>query len=93
MVTSKELKAYIQTNKDNKGDDLDMCKAITDLIEDGRIEGNEEGEDRLATLINKLVMLDRIDDIQRVSVDKVYREKLYIQYGIKKAEKKAKTAV
>ena len=42
MVTSKELKAYIQTNKDNKGDDLDMCKAITDLIEDGREEGKFE---------------------------------------------------
>ena len=52
MVTSKELKAYIQTNKDNKGDDLDMCKAITDLIEDGREEGKTEGkiEGKIETL-------------------------------------------
>ena len=57
MVTSKELKAYIQTNKDNKGDDLDMCKAITDLIEDGREEGKTEGKiegkiETLADLVN-----------------------------------------
>jgi hypothetical protein len=89
MVTSKELKAYIQTNKDNKGDDLDMCKAITDLIEDGRIEGNAEGENRLATLIKKLVLLGKNEDILRVSEDEAYREQLYIQYGIKKAAKKA----
>ena len=53
MVTSKELKEYIQTNKDNKGDDLDMCKAITDLIEDGREEGKIEGKiETLADLVN-----------------------------------------
>ena len=81
-----------------------MCKAITDLIEDGRIEGREEGriegreegrkegnaegENRFAMLINKLVLSGKIEDIQRVSEDEVYREQLYIQYGIKRAEKK-----
>ena len=79
-----------------------MCKAITDLIEDGRIEGREEGreegriegnaegENRFAVLINKLVLSGKIEDIQRVSEDGVYREQLYIQYGIKRAEKNKK---
>ena len=102
MVTSKELKEYMQTNKENKGGNVDMCKAITDLIEDGRIEGREEGreegriegnaegENRFAVLINKLVLSGKIEDIQRVSEDGVYREQLYIQYGIKRAEKNKK---
>ena len=38
MVTSKELKEYMLSNKDNKGGNLDMCKAINDLIQDGKIE-------------------------------------------------------
>jgi len=41
-------------------------------------------------LINKLVLSGKIEDIQRVSEDEVYREQLYIQYGIKRAEKNKK---
>ena len=85
MVTSKELKEYMQTNKENKGGNLDMCKAITDLIEDGR----KEGENTLANLIVKLSSLGKNDDIVKVSTDEAYREQLYIQYGFKKAEKEA----
>ena len=44
MVTSKELKAYMQNNTANEGGDLDMCKAITDLIQDGKAEGKAEGK-------------------------------------------------
>ena len=36
------LKLY--QNVDFERGNLDMCKAITDLIEDGRIEGRAEGE-------------------------------------------------
>ncbi len=42
MVTSKELKEYMQNNKEDEGGNLDMCKAITDLIQDGKIEGKRE---------------------------------------------------
>ena len=90
MVTSKELKEYMQTNKENKGGNLDMCKAITDLIEDGRAEGRAEGEtkgeNRLAALINKLYLSGKKEEILRVSEDEAYREQLYIQYGLKQAE-------
>ena len=43
MVTSKELKACLEKMVDSKGGNLDMCKAITDLIQDGREEGIKEG--------------------------------------------------
>ena len=75
----------MQTNKENKGGNLDMCKAITDLIEDG----TKEGENTLANLIVKLSSLGKNDDIVKVSTDEAYREQLYIQYGFKKAEKEA----
>ena len=63
-------------------------KFILQILE--RIEGNAEGENRFAVLINKLVLSGKIEDIQRVSEDRVYREQLYIQYGIKRAEKNKK---
>lgn len=69
----------------SEGGNLDMCKAITDLIEDGR----KEGENTLANLIVKLSSLGKNDDIVKVSTDEAYREQLYIQYGLKKAEKEA----
>ncbi len=50
MVTSKELKAYMENNKEDEGGELDMCKAITDLIQDGRDEGKIEG--KIETFVN-----------------------------------------
>ena len=59
-------------------------------------EGYEEGlklgrqerareEERLATLINKLISLGRNDDIAKVTTDQAFRENLYIQFGLKKS--------
>ena len=54
MVTSKELKAYMQNNTDNEGGNFNMCKAITDLIQDGRDAGKTEGkkEGKIETLVD-----------------------------------------
>ena len=48
-------------------------------------EGRQEGENLLAALINKLLSLGKNDDIPRVTTDQALREKLYIQYGLKKS--------
>lgn len=58
-------------------------------------EGYEEGlklgiqerareEERLATLINKLISLGRNEDISKVTTDPVFRDSLYVQNGLKK---------
>lgn len=58
-------------------------------------EGYEEGlklgiqerareEERLATLINKLISLGRNEDISKVTTDPVFRDSLYVQHGLKK---------
>ena len=48
-------------------------------------EGRQEGENLLATLINKLISLGRNDDITKVTTDQAFRENLYIQFGLKKS--------
>lgn len=50
MVTSKELKEYLQNNIEDEGGNLDMCKAITDLIQDRKTEGKIEG--RIETYVD-----------------------------------------
>ena len=80
MVTSKELKEYMQNNKDDEGGNLDMCKAITDLIQDGRIEGNAEGKDQkgievFINCINRKMSKEEAQAIANISdelVEKAY---------------------
>ena len=48
-----------------------------------REEGREEGETRLATLLNRLFSDNRMEDAKLVLTDKNLREKLYREYGIK----------
>ena len=48
-----------------------------------REEGREEGETRLATLLNRLFSDNRTEDAKLVLTDKNLREKLYREYGIK----------
>ena len=52
----------------------------------GEAKGETKGENRLAALINKLYLSGKKEEILRVSEDEAYREKLYIQYGLKQAE-------
>ena len=42
----------------------------------------EAGADRLGSLITKLLSQNRLDDVQKVSVDSAYREQLFKEFGI-----------
>ena len=83
MVTSKELKAYMQNNTANEGGDLDMCKAITDLIQDGKAEGKAEGKiEAYVNFINK----GKATVSEAASMLGITEEKFYEQaeaYGFK----------
>ena len=46
-------------------------------------EGILEGENKFATLINKLLSIGNNEDALKVTTDVKYRKKLYAQYGIK----------
>lgn len=49
---------------------------------EGRAEGRAEGERRLGSLTLSLLSEKRYQDLERVSKDSGYREKLYQKYGI-----------
>ena len=88
FVVSKELKNYIDDNCGEKGEEETMCRAITELIEDGRIEGRNEGrnegrregrkEERL--IVNKLTarLVDegRLEELKRAATDQEYQDGL-----------------
>ena len=76
------IKQKIQT----EGGGFDMCKAIKEMLQDSRQEerqeGRQEGQDEMATLIEKLILSNRISELLKVTTDKEYRNKLLIEYGI-----------
>ncbi len=92
LIKSAELQNYMMENKEKKGDDADMCSAITELIEDGRaegrvegrVEGRAEGEELVINLLAKLSSLGKNEDVSKCIMDPEYREKMYIAYGFKK---------
>lgn len=51
-------------------------------IKQGRKEGIEQGEERLAVLNRKLLQDKRYDALERISKDKAYRQKMYEEYQI-----------
>ena len=80
FVGSNELKNYMDDNCGEKGVERNMCKAITELIEDGRRDGRIEGQEEYRELVNKLnsKLCDdgRMDDLKRTFTDRAYQDSL-----------------
>lgn len=74
------------SQKQEKGDERNMCEGIRALVEDGRNDGlrlgKAEGESRVNCLINLLLENDRIDDIKRAVKDKKYQNKLFAEFQL-----------
>ena len=51
-------------------------------MQQGLEKGLEQGQNRLAVLIGRLLEAGRIDDLKRVSYDEAYREKLLKEFGL-----------
>jgi len=45
-------------------------------------EGREEGEQRVADLVDKLLEQNRTDDVRRIRKDVAYRKRLYQEFNI-----------
>ena len=54
-----------------------------ETMEKFKEEGRQEGENLLAALSNKLLSLGKNEDAYRITTDVEYRNKLYVQYGLK----------
>lgn len=77
-----------------RGKAVNMCKAVRDLIEEGRNEGwnegrnegwNEgrnEGENRMGNLIEILLNQGRMEDVGKAAKDPEYRNQLFREFQI-----------
>ncbi|MCM1244063.1 MAG: hypothetical protein NC293_00280, partial [Roseburia sp.] len=87
---SQELEIHKEEYEMEEG--FDMCLAIQEMIEDGRMEGRregrqegrEEGISAMNELIHCLVAEGRTEDLLRSSQDAVFQKKLMEEYGIAK---------
>ncbi len=68
MVASKELREYASGNGTKKGEDETMCRAITELIEDGKKEGISEERIAIAKeMLNDHEPLEKIMKYSKLS--------------------------
>ena len=59
-----------------------MCKAIDDLIADGKMEGEKKGELRMASLISILLKENRLDLIAQITGNEPLRRQLFQHYHL-----------
>ena len=85
LLGEQKRQAAIMENQGEK-EGMDVCRAIDELIEDGRKEGKEEGEkegEERVSRLNLLLMAEkRYDDLERASKDREYRKQLFETFGI-----------
>ena len=66
------------------GRDPEMCTAFKELFKDEIMEaernGERQGQEKLGSLIAKLIQAGRTDDALRASTDEKYREKLFAEF-------------
>ena len=81
-----ELAERVRYFKETREGLESMCRSVEELVNKyetkGLEKGRAEGADRLGSLITKLLSQSRMDDVQKVSIDPAYREKLFKEFGI-----------
>lgn len=79
----KDVKKFFQFTGNEDGEEAaDMCKAWEDSRKTAEKQGMEQGETRLAVLMEKLLEDARTEDARLAAKDKAARGKLYREYGI-----------
>ncbi|MDE7246817.1 MAG: Rpn family recombination-promoting nuclease/putative transposase [Lachnospiraceae bacterium] len=68
--------------KETEGGADAVCEIVEKLVEEGRAEGREEGAERMAKLMDVLLFNGLIEDMKKVTKDKMYRESLYKKYNL-----------
>lgn len=81
-ILSKFLNIPELKKEVREGEVIDMCTAIEEMIQDGREEGVEQGEQKVNRLIRILLEESRQDEIAKAVYDKCYQKKLFEKYGI-----------
>lgn len=85
-VTNAQKLIDIKEKNRNKSGGIDMCKAIDELIEmgkaEGQMEGRSEGEQRMGVLVRILLTQSQTEEITKAIEDARYREKLFEKYHL-----------
>lgn len=82
LVLLGEQKRLARMLAEQETEAFDMCRAIDELIEDGRTEGQTAGEERLSKLILALLRDNRQSAVEQAAKDAAFREQMYKHYGI-----------
>lgn len=80
----------MNANKDLFKEMSSMCEALMELMRDeleererlGEARGEQQGEDRVNQLIEKLISLNRMDDIVKSVSDRLYQKKLFAEFHL-----------
>ncbi len=85
------IRKYLQFETNERGEEeADMCKALNEIEKhaekrgkrQGISQGISQGETRLASLIHKLAVDGRTEDIKLAATDETARKHFYREYGI-----------
>ena len=66
---------------DGKGE-IDMCKAVKDMLDESKTKGLAEGFNQLSKLIELLSDEERYADIKKIAKDAAYRDMLMKEYNL-----------
>jgi hypothetical protein len=80
-VMTGDNKYEINIDKADNGG-VSMCTVAQNLVNIGEQRGEIKGENKLASLISKMIADNRFDDIIKVTSDEVIREDYYKMYDI-----------
>lgn len=76
----------MNANKDLFKEMSSMCEALMELMKDELEErerlGEQQGEDRVNQLIEKLISLNRMDDIVKSVSDRLYQKQLFAEFHL-----------
>ena len=73
---------HVPIRLEKGAEQLHMCKAIEEMIEDGRQEGREETLMRINQLIIMLSKENRSEDIVKAAADREYQEQLLKEFNL-----------
>lgn len=77
---------YMKRNENQEREEYDMCQALTEMVEeaknDGREEGEKVGESRLSKLIFLLMQKGENEIVMQITQDESLRKEYYRIYGI-----------
>ena len=76
------LMAEAKEQAEALGREQGMAQGMAQGIAQGIAQGMAQGEERLSVLINRLILDDRGNEIQKVVTDKEMREAMYREYQL-----------